>query len=116
MGAFGEPRDRGHGGVTAEMPPADSGPAGQAVLEDSDRESFLTRWSELQASFLDDPRSAVAQSDALVAALTERVTAVFVADRLLLERQWAQAEEPSTEDLRAALQRYRTFFQRLLSV
>jgi hypothetical protein len=33
-----------------------------------------------------------------------------------MEKQWMAGKEASTEDLRQALQRYREFFSRLLSI
>jgi hypothetical protein len=44
-----------------------------------------------------------------------RLAEGFAAERENLEQQWGRGEDVSTEDLRIALQRYRDFFQRLLS-
>jgi len=41
---------------------------------------------------------------------------VFSEERKNLEAQWERGGDVSTEDLRVALQRYRSFFARLLSV
>lgn len=79
-------------------------------------EEFRQRWSEIQTSFVDEPREAVEEADALVGEVTDRLTEMFTSGRDDLERQWSAGEEASTEDLRLALQRYRTFFDRLLSV
>jgi hypothetical protein len=74
------------------------------------------RWSSVQTTFVDEPRSAVEQADGLVAAAMKRLAEVFADERSKLEQQWDRGDNVSTEDLRLALQRYRSFFQRLLSV
>ena len=74
------------------------------------------RWSSVQTAFVDEPRSAVEQADGLVAAAMKRLAEVFAEERSRLEQQWDRGDNVSTEDLRIALQRYRSFFQRLLSV
>jgi hypothetical protein len=79
-------------------------------------EQYRARWQETQADFVDDPRSAVATADALVAEVMKRVAEEFANERNGLERQWNEGGEASTEDLRVAFQRYRSFFSRLLSL
>lgn len=74
------------------------------------------RWKEVQTAFVDEPRSAVEQADRLVASAMKRLAEVFADERTKLEKQWDRGDDVSTEDLRLALQRYRTFFQRLLAV
>lgn len=74
------------------------------------------RWEHIQIGFVDEPRGAVEQADALVAEVMRRLAETFAAERRALEQQWAEAGEASTEGLRVALQRYRAFFQRLLAV
>jgi hypothetical protein len=81
--------------------------------EDADR--FRSRWQEVQAGFVDEPRQAVQDADGLVADLMQRLAATFSDERASLESQWDSGEDASTEDLRVALQRYRSFFDRLLS-
>ena len=75
-----------------------------------------TRWSTVQTAFVDEPRSAVQQADGLVAAAMKRLAEVFAEERSKLEQQWDRGDNVSTEDLRIALQRYRSFFQRLLAI
>jgi hypothetical protein len=75
-----------------------------------------TRWQTIQTSFVDEPRKAVEQADSLVASAMKRLAEVFAEERSELEGQWDRGESVSTEDLRVALQRYRAFFDRLLSV
>jgi hypothetical protein len=75
----------------------------------------LSRWKEIQAEFVDEPRSAVQEADALVADLMQRLARMFAAERDQLESRWSSGEGVSTEDLRQGLQRYRSFFERLLA-
>lgn len=77
--------------------------------------AFLARWDALQATFVDEPRRVVEQADSLVAEVMRQLAETFAQERASLERQWARGGNVSTEDLRIALQRYRSFFQRLLS-
>jgi hypothetical protein len=90
--------------------------SGEAPLVPGDAAvDFRARWEIIQQGFVDDPRSAVTDADTLVGDLLERLSSTFDQQRQSLERQWSDGE-PSTEDLRAALQRYRSFFQRLLTI
>lgn len=74
------------------------------------------RWADIQASFVDEPRHAVEQADALVAEAIKQLADSFATARANLEQQWDRGGDVSTEDLRQALQRYRGFFSRLLSM
>lgn len=82
--------------------------------EESER--FRNRWNDIQGSFVDEPRNAVEQADELVASVIKRLASVFADERGGLETAWAEGNDVSTEDLRQALRRYRSFFDRLLSV
>lgn len=84
----------------------------------SERESkdFFGRWDTLQVGFIDEPRRAVEQADSLVAGAMKRLAEVFAEERARLESQWDRGDNVSTEDLRVAMRRYRSFFRRLLSV
>jgi len=86
-----------------------------ALLPAEQNDRFRSRWEEIQASFVDEPQQAVEQADALVADLAQRVTASLTKERERLESQWAAGDDVNTEDLRVALTRYRTFFDRLLA-
>jgi hypothetical protein len=79
-------------------------------------DQFRARWDRIQTGFVDEPHPSVEQADALVAEVIKRLTEVFAKERETLEEQWRRGENLSTEDLRVALQRYRSFFTRLLSV
>ena len=85
------------------------------LFEQEGLEEFRSRWAEIQTGFVDDPRKAVEQADELVASVMNRLTEAFANERSNLEREWAEGEEASTEDLRMAFRRYRSFFDRLLS-
>jgi hypothetical protein len=84
----------------------------------SERESkeFFGRWDGLQVGFIDEPRLAVEQADSLVAGTMKRLAEMFAEERARLESQWDRGDNVSTEDLRIAMRRYRSFFRRLLSV
>jgi hypothetical protein len=77
---------------------------------------YRTQWEAIQTGFVDQPRAAVAQADALVSQVVTRLTDVFTRERSTLEGQWTKGDNVSTEDLRIALTRYRSFFNRLLSM
>jgi hypothetical protein len=85
------------------------------LLDPPETDSFTTRWREIQVDFVDRPRESVEQADALVAELMQRLAASFADERGRLEQQWDGGDDVSTEDLRVALTRYRSFFDRLLS-
>lgn len=76
---------------------------------------FRSRWYRIQTEFIDDPRKCVQRADELVAETMKQLTEVFAQEREKLEREWDRGENVSTENLRIALQRYRSFFDRLLS-
>lgn len=78
---------------------------------------FRKRWEQIQTEFVDDPRDSVQKADQLVAATIKRLAEVFADERARLEGEWAKGNDNvSTEDLRQALRKYRSFFDRLLSV
>jgi hypothetical protein len=101
-----------------------TGRGGQALVDElntplfSDQESteFFNKWDALQVSFIDEPRRAVEKADELVATATRRTAEVFAEERARLEQQWDRGDDVSTEDLRMAMKRYRSFFQRLMAV
>ena len=84
------------------------------VQGDADR--LRTQWNEIQAGFVDEPRSAVERADALVADVMKRLAESFARERDTLDRQWDHGDNVTTEDLRVVLRRYRSFFDRLWSV
>jgi len=88
----------------------------QPILAEDDASELRERWERLQARFVDEPQDAVREADQLVSDVFDNVTRTFGSERESLEEQWNRGEEASTEDLRVALQRYRSFFERLLAV
>jgi hypothetical protein len=77
---------------------------------------FRSQWSKVQTGFVDEPRRTVEDADKLVAAVMQRLAEGFASERSGLEKQWDSSDNVSTEDLRLALQRYRSFFDRLLKL
>ena len=82
------------------------------AAEEGDR--LRGEWEAVQAAFVDDPRAAVQRAGALVSEVVQNLTESFTTAQSRLEQQWSQGEDVSTEDLRQALHRYRSFFERLL--
>ena len=100
--------------ITHEAPIGTKVGSSAALLDREDSEHFRTRWNEIQGTFVDEPRSAVQQADALVSEVVEQITQMFANEHSSLESQWKQGNDVSTEDLRKALQHYRSFFNRLV--
>jgi hypothetical protein len=111
---------QGHGNVLADAPTRQAPEANQdrstPLFAGNESDDFRHRWTDIQAAFVDEPRQAVEKADSLVAEAIKRLAEIFARERANLEQQWAQGSDVSTEDLRVALQRYRSFFDRLLSV
>ena len=82
----------------------------------SESQEFRARWEKIQIGFVDEPRTSVEHADQLVAAVIQRLTQVFADERNKLENSWGKGDSVSTEDLRMALRRYRSLFDRLLTV
>jgi hypothetical protein len=85
-----------------------------SLLNRDQSEHFRTLWNGIQGKFIDEPRAAVQQADALVSEVVEQITEMFASEHRTLEAQWNQGNDVSTEDLRQALRRYRSFFNRLV--
>jgi hypothetical protein len=96
-------------------PAGDAGAADVALLVPADEDRFRQRWADVQARFVDDPQEAVRTADGLVAELMQSLAQGFSEHKGSLEAQWQSGGDPDTEELRQALQRYRSFFDRLLS-
>ena len=86
------------------------------LFPDQELPELRSKWDTIQASFVDQPRKAVEEADSLVASTMKRLAEVFSEERSRLEGQWERGDDVSTEDLRVALQRYRSFFHRLLTI
>ncbi len=100
--------------ITHEAPISTNAESPTALLNREESEHFRTRWNEIQGKFVDEPRSAVQQADTLVSEVISQITQMFAKEHSLLESHWNQGNDVSTEDLRKALQHYRSFFNRLV--
>ena len=85
------------------------------LLAEDREKDFRARWQNIQTEFVDEPRHAVEQADELVAEIMQQLAQSFSDQRSRLESEWGHSDRASTEDLRLALRRYRSFFDRLLS-
>ena len=88
----------------------------EALFPPDTAAQFRKRWTDVQSSFVDDPRRAVAEGDELVAEVMRSLAESFSHERKRLETDLAQTGEASTETLRVGLRRYRSFFERLLAL
>jgi hypothetical protein len=86
------------------------------LFHEGEVEEFRARWQDIQAGFVDDPRNSVTKADELVAKVIKSIEETFATERSFLEDQSNQGDETSTEDLRIALKRFRTFFDQLLTL
>jgi hypothetical protein len=112
----GRPAEPAHEGPRGVASSAGAGQAQPAGLGSADgQERFVARWQEIQAGFVDEPRRAVQDADALVVDMMDRLARMLASEREQLELP-GKAGEVSTEDLRQGLQRYRALFERLLAV
>jgi hypothetical protein len=89
--------------------------AGEPLFEPQQGQDFQRQWSDVQSRFVDDPRGAVQEADALVAEVVRTLVEGFAGRRSSLEKEWDRDEQPDTEELRVVFQRYRSFFTRLLA-
>lgn len=108
-----EPRT---GGARMAEGTAKTEPQSAPLFSTRETEDFRSRWTSVQSGFVDEPRNAVEQADGLVAEMIKQLATVFANERTKLEEQWGRGDDIDTEDLRVALRRYRSFFDRLLSV
>ncbi len=102
--------------ATLERPNARDGDEARERLVPEDRAaSYGSRWDAVKGTFVDEPRKAVAEADGLVGELLDELETLFRDQRRRIE-EGLDADDTSTEDLRLALRRYRSFFDRLLAV
>ena len=97
---------------TARAMDPENGP----LFSGNEANELRAKWDAVQVGFVDAPRDAVEHADNLVAETMKRLAEMFAAERAKLEAQWNKGEDVSTEDLRLALRRYRSFFSRLLAI
>ena len=97
--------------LDAEPPMSDH----PSLFQENDAADLRKRWTDIQGGFVDEPRQAVERADSLVADVMKRLAEGFSTERAGLEKQWDRGDNVTTEDLRLALQKYRSFFDRLLA-
>ena len=100
--------------IEGQSPGSPNGSTGQGLPLLASNAEFISRWTAIQTTFVDDPHKAVEQADTLVAEVMRELARVFAEERRRLEEAWTMGTDISTEDLRQALQRYRDFFHVLL--
>ena len=88
----------------------------EALFAPAEITRLRAQWTEIQATFVDEPRAAVKSADSLVGDVLKSLSETFSNERSRLEGQWDREGDITTEDFRMALRRYRTFFDRLLSL
>lgn len=86
------------------------------LFVNNEAEKFRSQWLDIQSRFVDDPRDSVKKADELVEDVINNITKTFAQERTSLENQWNSGDNASTEDLRLAIKRYRSFFNRLLTL
>jgi hypothetical protein len=103
-----------------EMLVPGSGPAPVAapderstLLGSMDTDTIRTRFLDIQAGFVDEPRQAVEEAERFVDEMVQDLVKALANERAKLK---ATIEEGSTEDLRIALRGYRAFVDRLLNL
>ncbi|WP_161791200.1 hypothetical protein [Streptacidiphilus jiangxiensis] len=100
------------------------GPRRSLVLDPQVALRLRDDWQQVQFDFVDDPRQAVEQADAVVGRAGQRIAEALSACSAAVRRSW-QAEGPgsaahdtgtSTEHLRVVLQQYRDLLNRMLEL
>jgi hypothetical protein len=122
LAGYGIPPEQTDGPQLVKAPEPETPDKADAVskpmplFSESEMEDFRSQWGKVQTGFVDEPRRTVEDADKLVAAVMQRLAEGFANERSGLEKQWDRGDNVSTEDLRVALQRYRSFFDRLLKL
>lgn len=113
---FDVPADVPAAEASSERAPNQPGDEPVPLFSEESVRDFRSQWTALQTGFVDEPRHAVKKADELVARVMKDMATTFSDERSKLERQWEEGDKVSTEDLRLALRRYRSFFDRFLSI
>jgi DNA-binding transcriptional MerR regulator len=103
------------GSLSTRLPVKQTQAILQVCFNGEEAEQFRARWNQIQGKFVDEPRIAVRQADALTSEIIEKITLMFAEQKDLLENQWKQGNEVSTEEMRKTLQNYRSFFNILVT-
>lgn len=102
------PETRTPGGVENQAPVA----ARSKLFEETEAEQYRMQWRELQANFVDEPRAAVREAETLVSQMMDALTSQLKEQKRALEG----GSDRDTEQLRVAMQRYRSLFDQMLQV
>jgi hypothetical protein len=95
---------------------AGDGSGGGSTIFDPERAAhWRSQWEDVRMMFVDQPQDAATRADTLVGEVLEELSNTFAHQRSTLDPN-ALGGEPSTEELRRAVQRYREFFDRLLTL
>ena len=86
------------------------------LFDEREANDLRTQWQHIQGTFVDDPKQSVEQADQLVATAIQRLAEIFAGEKSSLGGIWSSGGDVSTEDMRQALRRYRSFFDRILSI
>ncbi|MFB9530380.1 hypothetical protein [Nonomuraea roseola] len=112
--------DAATGDVPVESEPAPARaqavPPQRAALFDQDVDQAHTRWHDLQATFVDDPRQAVEQADQLVDEVVNALTSSLTTRTSELGGRWKNTDQGDTEQLRLALRDYGAMLEQLLAL
>ena len=99
----------------ARPPARDADPATRLFSRD-EAGSLRSRWGGIQVGFVDEPKRSVKEADQLVGEVISHLAEGFATERQRLASQWDRSDDVSTEDLRCSFHRYRSIFERLLSI
>jgi len=101
--------------AAAQKAPQNQAPvaARTRLFEEKEVTQFREQWRELQAGFVDEPRGAVREADTLVSQMMDTLTSQLAEQKRSLQ---GESDAVDTEQLRVALQRYRSLFDQMLQV
>ncbi|MEV4317312.1 hypothetical protein [Actinocrispum sp. NPDC049592] len=80
-----------------------------SLFEEQEAEKFRTQWREVQSTFVDEPKTAVREADTLLAKMMDEL-------KTRIESNRNDLGNGDTEQMRLAMQRYRSLFDQILSV
>ncbi len=80
-----------------------------SLFEAQEAERFRMEWREVQSSFVDEPKTAVREADSLLAKMMDEL-------KTRIESHRGDLGNGDTEEMRLAMQRYRSLFDQILSV
>ncbi len=109
-----DPMERRDMSNNEPMPTKSDANQGLPWLAHDEIDELRSHWTSIQAQFVDQPCTAIEQADALVADAIERIQKLFTDRQNQLRDRWMQRDDASTEELRLALQEYRSFLNNIL--